>query len=204
MIKLYPLKLLINRLPDKKYIEMDIRRWVRMNDNSRSGGTIWEQLMWLLYAENMEEFRNLLYFRFDSPSSLLDKFLLSLSKTLFQPLETLSISASTIGPGLVIKHGYGTAIKAQTIGENCLIFQDVVIGYKNETDDLPIIGNCVHVSVGSKVLGNITIGDYSVIAANSVVTKDMPPNSLAIGIPARIIRDAGTKAEHVANGEVSV
>jgi serine O-acetyltransferase len=104
----------------------------------------------------------------------------------------------------VIKHGYDTVIEAERIGKNCLIFQDVVISHKSDQlDDLPTIGNYVHISVGAKVLGKITIGDHAVIAANSVVTKDMPPNSLALGIPARIIKEAGSRAEYIASGEIS-
>lgn len=201
-IKLHPFKLLLDRSPAKTVIEADIHRWVLMNDASRSGGALHEKLIWLLYAENMEEFRNLVYYRVGTPKSSLDRFLLALSKALFKPLGTLLISSPSIGTGLVVKHGYGTVIEAEKIGDNCLIFQDVVIGVKNEDNDRPTIGNYVHISVGSKVLGNITIGDHSVIAANSVVTKDMPPNSLAVGIPARIVRDAGNKAEYVAIGEV--
>jgi len=173
-----------------------------MNAPALSGNTIFEKLTWLLYADHMEEFRNLFYYRIGSPARSLDRFLLFLSRSFFKPLQSLFISSTSIGAGLVIKHGFGTVIEAEKIGENCLIFQDVVIGYKNDIDDRPTIGNYVHVSVGSKVLGNITIGDHAVIAANSVVTRDMPPNSLAVGIPARIIRDAGNKAEYIASGEI--
>ncbi len=201
-IKFFFFKLLVERSQAKAVIEADIHRWVLMNDSSRSGGTAHEKLEWLLYADNMEEFRNLIYFRVGSPSNLFDRFMLSVARVFFKPLESLMISSPSVGPGLVIKHGYDTFVDAEKIGENCLIFQDVVVGGKNEIDDRPTIGNYVHISVGSKVLGRITIGDHAVIAANSVVTKDMPPNSLALGIPARIIKDAGNRAEYVASGEV--
>jgi serine O-acetyltransferase len=201
-IKLYPLKILVRRSRVRDVIEKDMDRWIRMTDNSRSDYSVFEKLYWLIYAENIEEFRNLLYYRIGSPAGFLERFLLNLSRTLIKPVDTLLISSKSIGPGLIIKHGYGTVIDAEKIGDNCLVFQDVVVGFKNEADDRPTIGNYVHISVGSKVLGNITIGDHAVIAANSVVTKNMPPNSLAVGIPARIIKDAGNKAEYVASGEI--
>lgn len=201
-IKFFPLKVLVLRSHARELIERDAARWVKMTDGSRSVHIASENLYWLLYTENIEEFRNFLYYRIGSPSSFLDRFLLSLSRIFFKPLETLLIASPEIGSGFYIRHGHSTLIEAEKIGENCLVFQDVVIGHKNELDDRPILGNYVHVSGGAKVLGRISIGDHAVIAANSVVTKDMPPNSLALGIPARIIKDAGNRAEYIAIGEI--
>jgi len=201
-MELYPLRLLLERSPSKAMIEKDIHRWILMHNRPMSGSSVPEKLAWLMYAMNLEEFRNVLFYRIGTPTKFLDRSLLSLCKTLFPPRGTLLLATSAIGPGLVIMHGFGTFVDAEKVGENCLIFQDVVIGCKNEKNDRPTIGNYVHISVGAKVLGNITIGDHAVIAANSVVTKDMPPNSLAVGIPARIIRNAGNRAEYVASGDI--
>jgi serine O-acetyltransferase len=198
-----PLKYLLDRSPAKAAIELDIHRHVQIHNRSQSGDPVFEKLMWLWYAENLEEFRHLFYFRIGSPSRFLEKFLLALLKKLYRPRYTMTISSPSVGPGLVIMHGVGTVIEAEKIGENCLIFQDVTIGYKNEIDDRPTIGNYVHISVGARVLGKITIGDHAVIAANTVVTKDMSPNSLAVGIPARIIKDAGNRSEYIARGIIS-
>lgn len=52
-----------------------------------------------------------------------------------------------------------------------------------------IIGNNVIIYAGAMLLGNITIGDNSIIGANSVVTKNCPPNSIMVGTPARNIRE---------------
>jgi serine O-acetyltransferase len=51
----------------------------------------------------------------------------------------------------------------------------------------PRIGNRVDIGAGAKILGPITIGDDATIGANAVVLQDVPPNSIAIGIPARTI-----------------
>jgi len=51
----------------------------------------------------------------------------------------------------------------------------------------PVIGNRVDVGAGAKILGSIRIGDDVVIGANAVVIQDVPSNSLAVGVPARII-----------------
>jgi serine O-acetyltransferase len=87
----------------------------------------------------------------------------------------------------MIKHGLGTIIQAEKIGENCMIFQDVVIGFKDGTPGRPTLGNHVHVGSGAKILGPVVIGDNVDIAANTVVTKDVPPGRVAIGVPAQII-----------------
>jgi serine O-acetyltransferase len=78
------------------------------------------------------------------------------------------------------------------IGEGCNIYNQVVIGGGHDGPDGPpiriIIGNHVNIGTGSKVLcksGTLTIGDGSTIAANAVVLCDVPPNSLAVGMPAR-------------------
>lgn len=70
---------------------------------------------------------------------------------------------------------------------NCIIHQNCTIGDRN--GGRPIIGNNVIIYVGAMLLGNITIGDNSIIGANSVVTKNCPPNSIMVGTPARNIRE---------------
>lgn len=96
-----------------------------------------------------------------------------------------------IGKGLLLPHTIGTVIGAYSIGDNVTIFQGVTLGAKftdfnfcNSTR--PVIGNNVVLGSGSKVLGAIRVGDNSVIAANSLVTKDIPDNSFAIGVPALV------------------
>ena len=59
------------------------------------------------------------------------------------------------------------------------------------------IGNNVLIGTGAKVLGPITVGSNSRIASNSVVLKDIPENSTAVGIPARVVRLAGEKIDYV-------
>ena len=191
---------LAGRSPARTVIETDIQRWILMNNPLLRDASLEKKLEWLLFVDHMEEFRNLFYYRLGLPSSAFDRFLLKLVKKTFLPRQTIHLSSPSIGAGLVIKHGVLMVIEAEQIGENCLIFQEAVIGCKNDDDDLPTLGNYVHVSVGAKVLGRVTIGDHAVIAANTVVTKDMPPNSLAVGVPARIIKNAGNRAEYVAAG----
>jgi serine O-acetyltransferase len=95
--------------------------------------------------------------------------------------------ACEVGGGLYIPHPYGIVLGVSDIGKNVTILQNVTVGRKKLNDkERPKIESGVQVSVGAVILGNITIGRDSIVAANSVVTQDVPPCSLAAGIPAKI------------------
>jgi serine O-acetyltransferase len=96
-----------------------------------------------------------------------------------------------IGPGLVIPHTVGIVLGAASIGKNATIFHQVTLGatiadYAYDLTKRPTIGDNVTITVGAKVLGTITIGNGAVIGANAVVLKNVPINSLAVGVPAVI------------------
>ncbi len=108
--------------------------------------------------------------------------------------------AATIGKGLFIDHGCAVVIGETTvIGDNCTIYQGVTLGGtgKHIGKRHPTIGNNVMIGAGAKVLGPVTIGDNSKVAAGAVVLKDIPENSTAVGIPARVVR--GKTAEPAQN-----
>lgn len=98
---------------------------------------------------------------------------------------------ATIGKGLFIDHGMGVVIgETAEIGDNVTIYHGVTLGGtgKEKGKRHPTVGNNVLIGCGAKVLGNIKIGDNSNIGANSVVLKDIPAGSTAVGIPAKIIQ----------------
>lgn len=108
--------------------------------------------------------------------------------------------AATIGRRLVIDHGNGVVIgETVQIGDDCLIYQGATLGGTGITQGKrhPTLGNNIMVGSGSKVLGPITVGDNSKIAANSVVLRDVPPNCTVVGIPGHIVRFQGEKLDHV-------
>jgi serine O-acetyltransferase len=95
-----------------------------------------------------------------------------------------------IGKGLFIDHGMGVVIgETAVIGNNVTIYHGVTLGGtgKHKGKRHPTIGNNVVIGTGSKVLGPINIGDGVKIGANSVVLVDVPAESTAVGIPARIL-----------------
>lgn len=104
-----------------------------------------------------------------------------------------SVSAkATIGTGTKFFHrGLGCVVHPKAIiGENCTIFQNVTLGSKwsdgvNEGGG-PTVGNNVMIGAGAVILGSVSIGDNAVIGANAVVICDVPENSVAAGVPAKI------------------
>ena len=105
-----------------------------------------------------------------------------------------------IGKGLLIDHGMGVVIGETTeIGDNCTIYQGVTSGGtgKDKGKRHPTLGNNVLVGAGAKVLGPIKIGDNVKIAANAVVLQEVPPNSTAVGVPARVVKRDGVKVDQL-------
>ena len=96
-----------------------------------------------------------------------------------------------IGKGLFIDHGMGIVIgETAEIGDNCTIYQNVTLGGtgKDKGKRHPTIGNNVLIGCGAKVLGPFKVGDNAKIAANAVVLYEVPDNSTAVGVPARVVR----------------
>ncbi|HBI91254.1 MAG TPA: serine O-acetyltransferase [Terrisporobacter glycolicus] len=95
-----------------------------------------------------------------------------------------------IGMGTLIDHGSGVVIGETTIiGDRVTIYQGATIGATGNEKEFkrhPTLGDDIVVGSGAKILGPVNIGDYCKIGANSVVLRDMPSNSTAVGIPAKI------------------
>ena len=106
---------------------------------------------------------------------------------------------ATIGRRLVIDHGMGVVIgETAEIGDDVLIYQCVTLGGtgKDHGKRHPTIGNNVLIGSGAKVLGPFKVGDNSRIASNAVVLTEIPPDSTAVGVPARVVRMGGLKMDY--------
>lgn len=87
-------------------------------------------------------------------------------------------------------HGMGIVIHHKAvIGKNCLIMQQVTIGGRSHMPDVPVLGDHIVVGAGAKILGNVHIGDGSVVGANAVVVHDVPACSVVAGVPAHVIKE---------------
>ncbi len=103
---------------------------------------------------------------------------------------------ATIGRRVFIDHGFGVVIGQTTVIEDdVLIYQGVTLGGVSLTHGKrhPTIQSGVVIGAGAKILGNITIGRNSKVGANSVVVRNVPENSTAIGIPAHVIQKGRDK-----------
>lgn len=99
-----------------------------------------------------------------------------------------------VGKGLKVHHPLGIVIGHCIIGENCTILQNVTIGEKrigentDSIDNRPRIGDNVTICAGACILGKINIIRDTVIAANSVVIKDITTSGVWGGIPAKLLK----------------
>jgi serine O-acetyltransferase len=98
---------------------------------------------------------------------------------------------AVIGDNLFIDHGMGIVIgETAEIGNNCTIYHGVTLGGtgKDTGKRHPTIGNNVLIGAGAKVLGPFKVGDNSMIGANSVVLREVPPDTTVAGIPGRMVK----------------
>lgn len=105
-----------------------------------------------------------------------------------------------IGRDFFIDHGTGVVIgETAKIGNNVTLYSGVVLGgtsLKREKRH-PTLGNNIVVGTGAKILGPITIGDNVKVGANSVVVTDVPPNSVVVGVPGKIVSRKGEKFKKI-------
>ncbi|HET7875141.1 MAG TPA: serine O-acetyltransferase [Methylomirabilota bacterium] len=104
--------------------------------------------------------------------------------------------AAKLGPGLFIDHGMGVVIgETAEVGENVTILQGVTLGGTSLRREKrhPTLGDNVVVGAGAKILGGFTIGSGSRIGAGSVVVREVPENSVVVGVPGRVTFRGGQR-----------
>ena len=110
-------------------------------------------------------------------------------KLLSQVLTGIDLPCeATIGRRFKIEHFGGIVISpAAVFGNDVIVRQGVTVDLRRTGEGgAPTIGDRVDIGAGAKILGPIVIGDDVMIGANAVVIRDVPSNSIAVGIPARI------------------
>ena len=95
-----------------------------------------------------------------------------------------------IGPGLLIAHCGGITLHPDVvIGDHCDLAHHVTLGTRGVgSRGVPRLGNNVYVGTGAVLIGPIVIGDGARIAANSLVTRDVPAGATVMGVPAEIVK----------------
>ncbi|MBZ0160385.1 MAG: serine O-acetyltransferase [bacterium] len=113
---------------------------------------------------------------------------------------------ASLGPGLFIDHGLGVVIgETCEIGEDVTIYQGVTLGGTSleKKKRHPTIGNGVVIGAGATILGAIKVGDNSRIGSGSVVVKEVPPNSLVVGVPGQVIYRDGKRVPRTIDLEMT-
>jgi len=98
--------------------------------------------------------------------------------------------AATLGPGLFIDHAVGVVIgETAVVGTDVTIYQGVTLGGTSLEAGKrhPTVGDRVTIGAGAKVLGPVTVGSGSRIGANAVVVRDVPSDSVVVGVPGQVI-----------------
>ena len=110
--------------------------------------------------------------------------------------------SATLGADIKIIHGFGIVIGDKVrIGNRVTILQQVTVGAAHikthyTENDIPTIENDVVLGAGSKILGGIVVGSHSIVGANAVVINDVPSDSIAVGVPARVFKKASYCLKH--------
>ena len=117
------------------------------------------------------------------------------AKILFYLFKIEVSKHASIGAGLRLPHPMGIIIAPNTcIGEDCDLYADVRLVLAHGNKQGPRLGRHVFLGDGAKVVGAVTVGDDAVIGVSSVVTKDIPSNVVAVGVPAKVITESILKA----------
>jgi serine O-acetyltransferase len=112
---------------------------------------------------------------------------------------------ATIGRRVFIDHGMGVVIgETADVGDDVVIYQGVTLGagaaarqgaISRDTKRHPTLGKGVIVGSGAEIQGAIIVGENVRVASGSIVLKDVPPNSVVVGVPGRVIYQDGHKVE---------
>jgi serine O-acetyltransferase len=157
-------------------------------DRRINGGSIFDQGFMAIAVHRFGNWRMGIRFKpLRAPMTLLYR----LMSWVVEIMTGISLSYTVaLGRRVRIWHHSGIILNARSIGDDVHIRQNTTFGLISiaQPGGIPTIGNRVDIGCGVCILGRVTVGDDSTIGANAVVTADVPPNTMAVGNPARIIR----------------
>jgi len=175
--------------------KIDLNRYVVLRQRNWFFLLLTEQGLWAL-----AEYRFSYWVHYHVHQTIIRQFLKFISLMWHKLIEiTTGISincGARIEKGLYIGHFGEIFINESVVmGENCNLSSGVTIGLSGRGDEsgCPKIGDRVFIGPGAKIFGCIDIGNDVAIGANAVVTKDIPSNAVAVGVPARVINYNGSQ-----------
>jgi serine O-acetyltransferase len=155
-------------------------------------GDLWEQGFWAIAVHRFGNWRMGLPRVIRPPFTLVYRFL-------FKWVEwTCGITlpyTTPVGRRVRIWHHSGMILHARSIGDDVHIRHNTTFGVARRGDNLciPTIGDRVDIGCGVCILGDVRVGNDSVIGANAVVLKDLLDGSVAVGVPAQVVGNRLTK-----------
>jgi serine O-acetyltransferase len=151
------------------------------------GGNLFEQGFWAVAVHRFGNWRMDRTKLLRAPLTLLYRFLVKWVE--WTCGITLPYTVR-LGRRVRIWHHGGMVLHAESIGDDVHVRQNTTFGIarKDALHQLPVIEDRVDIGCGVVVLGAVRVGHDSVIGANAVVVKDVPPHSLAVGVPAKVVK----------------
>ncbi|MEX0267593.1 serine O-acetyltransferase [Leptolyngbyaceae cyanobacterium UHCC 1019] len=176
-------------------LKADIDRYVLLNSSHWFVAVLGTKGIW---ASTQYRVSRWVHYYFHFPViRLVLKLLCFVSQKVMETIAGSEVpNRAKIGKGILMPHTNGIVIHIDAeLGDYCNVSQQVTIGIggRGETRGTPKIGDRVFIGPGAKIFGAITIGNDVAIGANAVVTKDLPDNAVAVGIPAKVISYEGSQ-----------
>ena len=148
---------------------------------------IFSQGFWMLFIHRFGNWRMSVRTRLlRAPLTLIYRFFNKMTQFWFGMKVDYVI---IIGRRVKLEHFGGMILGARSIGNDVVIRQNTTFGISS-TDDMnakPIIGDGVDLGAGVVIIGNVTIGENSIVGPNSTVLSDVPPNTIVLGVPAQVV-----------------
>lgn len=162
----------------REAIIRDAARTTNNDPDGRYAPAEQRRMIWL--ASTQRTFRTIAYYRAPDP---LIRRVAQLLGVFLPGAPAMEIYDTRVGGGLKIRHGNATVIRAESLGRDCDVYQQVTVGAGR--GGFPTIGDRVDLCSGALVFGGIQVGDDVIIGAGAVVTKDVPDRAIMAGNPAR-------------------